>query len=280
MFGITLNPAKLEVGMTMESINSSDASARVKNKQIELFNKYNTTPDDVIDWDEFNVYEKDYAKKERKEGMTVLGISLAVMALLGACVGFNHLKNKKALANDIKESFQPSVKRSSGTKTNATTTRKTMPDKVQPPVKKAIQLTRNVTEIKPENINFTYTDYGYRTGIGNSRDFNSIAGKLDYDGYLQSSQYAKEHGFYPFHLKEYNKTGIMIPIRDGVNGHVPDPRGGNITVYIDGILKKEQIETFAPMLKRKFYYGNHGLEVNKNELAEMFNNMQHQCSQV
>ena len=64
MFGKASLIAKLDIGITIDKINSSNASKNVKNKQIELFNKYNTTPDNIIDAKEFANYEKDQTKEK------------------------------------------------------------------------------------------------------------------------------------------------------------------------------------------------------------------------
>ena len=82
MFGITSSTAKLQVGMTLDSINNSNASDKVKKQQIELFNKYNTNPaDGRIDEQEFAQYEKDCTKKKWKTAAWIAAGALAVGAI-------------------------------------------------------------------------------------------------------------------------------------------------------------------------------------------------------
>ena len=114
MFGIT--SAKLEVGMTIDKINNSSASENVKKKQIELFNKYNTTPDDKIDEKEFAQYEKDCTKQKWINAGIAIGGTLFAGGLL--YLGYKNLsgnnfqekwQNIKSLITKTKEATQTPV---------------------------------------------------------------------------------------------------------------------------------------------------------------------------
>ena len=108
MFGISFTPsAKLEVGITIDKIRNSSASEDVKAKQIELFNKYNTTPDDKIDEREFAAYEKDFTKQKWKVGLMIAGgIALAGLTAFALWKGYKHFKSLNEAVFTVKDPVQ------------------------------------------------------------------------------------------------------------------------------------------------------------------------------
>ena len=83
MFGITSSTAKLQVGMTLDSIqDNQNISQKVKRQQIELFNKYDTNPaDGRIDEQEFANYQKGLRKNRIKNTLLIAGCTILATAV-------------------------------------------------------------------------------------------------------------------------------------------------------------------------------------------------------
>lgn len=102
MFGKASLIAKLDIGITIDKINSSNASGNVKNKQIELFNKYNTTPDNIIDAKEFAIYEKDQTKEKwGKVALITAGVIVAGVAAFVISKGVRHYNKAKNVTKAV-----------------------------------------------------------------------------------------------------------------------------------------------------------------------------------